>query len=322
MPFDYSTPTLKLLFLFCSILIFQQLTFSAKIISINDEGTVINIQAATKALFDSIPISDDNTGYRSKPTIMKNFIRRKVLLDREDIVLGTHITTNKLNTLITQLKYWKGPASVAIYISSKQDIDEFFNFRNRNGILLRDTSFHFVLEKTTMAYPHNILRNVAIEAIESDYFVALDADFIPMPEGCHDNLISMISKEPSNFQKNGHRLFILPAFQLFPKTKETLVHEERIPRNKAELADRVCRREVQPSHVDESSQGHIAANYSRWLENLNTTTEEDFYDVLDTNILRYFEPFVVGYRPGIPRYWEGELDIWSITFLIYSYFSW
>ena len=78
---------------------------------------------------------------------------------------------------------------------------------------MQDVSFHFVLEKTDLAYPHNILRNVAIETVECDYFLAIDVDFIPMPkEKCHSHIQNLIRDKHSGFTSDRQRLFVLPAF--------------------------------------------------------------------------------------------------------------
>jgi hypothetical protein len=328
-------PTLKLSLVFCIIVVVQQLRYSAKIISINDQKnaivdsgipglnsfisfsslqnptTQLNLRTILKPLFEAIPTG--NGRQKVKPAVLKNIIRRKHLLDREDIVLATHVTTNKLKTLLTQLKYWNGPASAAVYIQSQKDIDSFINFRNENGQLLHDTSFHFVMEKTDMAYPHNTLRNVAMESVESDYFLALDVDFIPMPESCHEILVKTLKNKSSEFTKNRKRLFVLPAFQLFPAKNETHTNENMLPKSKEEFLKKIEKKEMSIFHADDFSAGHAATNYRRWQNNyLKQPPDNYFYDLKGKKLkFANFEPYVIAYKPGIPRYWEGKLLIFQ-----------
>lgn len=277
----------------------------------------LDLHDAVQGIFASIPKPMNITTLRessSEPTILKNLIRREqAMADHEDITLATHITTSKFQVLLTQLRYWDGPASVAVYINSAQHIEQFFVFYTENKELLHNVSFHVIMEKTEMAYPHNILRNVAIETIVSDYFVAMDVDFIPMPFGCHGRLLLVLKTKPS-FSEKRQRLFVLPAFQLHPSQNETHASPKRLPSSNAELLDKLEKKEMIPFRVDVWEDGHYATNYKTWLANLdNSKSDNAFYDIPLDEDFRYFEPYVVGYRPGIPRYWEGTFLVALIS---------
>jgi hypothetical protein len=55
-------------------------------------------------------------------------------------------------------------------------------------------------------------------------------------------------------------------------------------------------------------QGHGPSNYTKWVTNTNTS--DDFYEIaLSQKQSILYEPYVAGFKPGIPRYWEGKTTI-------------
>ncbi|KAL3929666.1 MAG: hypothetical protein SGBAC_012110 [Bacillariaceae sp.] len=245
-----------------------------------------------------------------KPTIVKNLIPRpNAIKTKQDVAVATHITTNKLPILLTHLEYWNGPASVAVYLKTQRHIQEFFSFYQASIPLLQEVSFHFVLEKTDLQYPHNILRNVAIETVECDYFLAIDVDFIPMPKGkCHSHIRALIQDKYSGFTSDRQRLFVLPAFSLLQNQTETSLQssasQHRLPTSRNQLVEMLEEQEMIPFRYNFWFGGHFATNYPWWLRNLKRRSSKPFYNLGMDESIRYYEPYVVGYRPGIPRYWE------------------
>jgi hypothetical protein len=274
----------------------------------NNSNGNTNLHQAFGAIFDSLPPSHKR--HKTKPMVLRNAIRRESIMDMDDIVLATHMTTNKFKVLLTQLKYWKGPASVAVYVKSKAGLENFFNFRQENRPLLRNVSFHFVMEKTRMAYPHNILRNLAMESIESYYFLALDVDFIPMPEGSHDKLVQNLNTTNSIFKNKKRTLFVLPAYELPPKEGEQYTTPDQLPNSTEQTLDKLKNKKLLPFRKEKFPQGHAPTNFEKWQNNLRSPTGEIFYNIdwqrNKKGAIKHFEPYVIGYRPGIPKYWEGK----------------
>jgi hypothetical protein len=266
-----------------------------------------------KKVFQEAPLSymDPQTKRSSDtpPTILRNFIRRQDDLDEDDVVLASHLSTQKFKNLLIQLKYWNGPASIAVYIKNEKDIDTFYSFTEKKRQQLVNVSFHLVMEKTDMQYPHNILRNVAMETIETEYFLAMDVDLIPMPEGCHDGILEIIRKNATRAKNSGNKktLFVLPAFSLFPKENQTHAFEEMLPKTKNKVIQKANNREMSQFWLRLFPPGHASTDYDKWY-NLTEDDERemDFYDV---NLNHYaslnYEPYVVGKTLGIPRYLEG-----------------
>eukprot|EP00980_Cylindrotheca_fusiformis_P000001 scaffold1_cov108-Cylindrotheca_fusiformis.AAC.1 len=271
---------------------------------------------AIKHIFNGLPTTSSS---QIKPMILKNFIRRdgKKGLKKMDITLATQLSTSKFKNLLTQLDYWNGPASVAVYISKLEDLDMLYNFTRENRKYVHETSFHLVLEKPgSLLYPINILRNVAMEAIESDYFLAIDVDLVPFPRDCHDRLVSayfnikLVDKESL--------LFILPAFALFPQEGEEYATADMLPSSKEMTLAMVKNGKMDQFWKDKFPSGHGPTDYEQWFANTGKK-KDSFYPIhLSYRSSLSFEPYVVGFKPGIPRYWEGKSVI--VAFLSFVWF--
>jgi len=267
-------------------------------ISLTDNAA--SIFSAAKILFDTLPFSKSTF---SKPMVLKNFIRRNRILNETDIVLATHTSTSKLTNLYQQWKYWMGPASVAIYIKHEDDLLILANFATQNAALLRDTSFHLVMEKTNLNYPANILRNVAMEGIESSYFVAMDVDLIPLPKNCHSELSMTMSRIPlANRTKT---LFVMPAFSLLPEKGQKYANASHLPKTKWEAVSMVQNEHMEQFWKQNFLPGHAPSMYPQWMRALEGS--RDFYRIpLTKGQSRQYEPYGLGFKPGVPRYWEGK----------------
>eukprot|EP00980_Cylindrotheca_fusiformis_P007231 scaffold1525_cov142-Cylindrotheca_fusiformis.AAC.31 len=265
-----------------------------------ENSSSYSLRESLKLRFENLPLNNDR---RIRPFILQNIIpRRRGGLKKQEIVLATHLSTLKFENLLTQLKYWNGPASVAIYISSIEDINRLVDFTEHNEQVLHETSIHLVLERTSeLPYPFNMLRKLAMESIESDYFLALDVDFVPFPLNCHDQLLSTLSR--ISILNKEKTLFILPAFSVFPRKKEQYATADMFPLSKQHVVDLVAKKKMGQFRKSVYKPGHAATQYHIWLR--NTNEDGDIYHVsVGLKQAEFFEPYVLGYKPGIPRYWE------------------
>mmetsp|Transcript_31736 Transcript_31736/g.53004 ORF Transcript_31736/g.53004 Transcript_31736/m.53004 type:complete len:408 (+) Transcript_31736:136-1359(+) len=263
------------------------------------DSKVPDSSESIKMLFRGLPLSNDPL---IQPLILKNFFRRQGgSLARSDIVLATQMGTSKFNALLTQLQYWNGPASVAIYVKTESDIDQIFNFTQHNKQALQNTSLHLVMERTTeLKYPHNILRNVATEGVESDFFLAMDVDLIPLPANCHNRLHdTMAAIEDS---KKRSTLFVLPSFSLLRRKNESVSTPDRLPLSKSDTVEMVKKKEVEQFWARiQGIQG--PTQYMKWMKNLNASSST--YNIqVKFRQTELYEPYVVAFKPGIPRYLE------------------
>ena len=158
----------------------------------------------------------------------------------DTVVLATHLGVHKLDILKTQATWWGGPVSASLYLQTREEINVFVGFLESHAAAdLQQVSFHIVLEKTNLPYPHNILRNLALEYLDADFFVAADVDFIPNYGAYHDLDALLHDESPASSKVRkallSHHLLVLPAFERFPDPGSDSVTEELLPRNKAEL---------------------------------------------------------------------------------------
>ncbi|CAJ1961435.1 unnamed protein product [Cylindrotheca closterium] len=254
--------------------------------------------SAAKILFESLPFSESTF---AKPLVLRNFIRREQLLNKTTIVLSTQTSTRKFDSLYQQLFYWNGPSSIAIYIKSEKDLLQLANFTSENTELLKEASFHLVMEKTNLPYPANILRNVAMEGIESFYFVAMDVDLIPLPKNCHSKLSLTMSR--LSIANRTKTLFVLPAFSLLPEKKGTFANASEVPKTKRKAVAMARRGRIEQFWRRKFPQGHAPSRYPAWMKAGDDS--KDFYRVTMTKTQsKSYEPYVLGFKPGVPRYWE------------------
>lgn len=219
----------------------------------------------------------------------------------DTVVLATHLDVSKLDVLRVQATWWGGPVSAALYVRRAEDIDVFLQYQRTHAQdALRYVSFHVVLEKTAvpLPYPHNILRNLALEYLEADFFVATDVDFIPI-QNAYEGLDKLLHEPRTKLRKEltNHRVFVLPAFERLATGGRDAVTEDMLPRTKTDVQDMFKKKTVIGFHMAGSPLGHGPTNFPMWLKHKTST----FYEIEYKNI---FEPYVMGYRPGIPRYWE------------------
>ena len=223
----------------------------------------------------------------------------------DDVTLLTHLSANKLDTLVRQVARWQGPVSAAILISSDQDLEDFVTFvaQHHDGVFRR-TSFHIFMEtpRSPRGYPHNILRNLALKYMQTDYFLALDSDFVTTKR-CYDRLVGYLAMDDFKTKLQAKTLLVLPAFEVAPEANASIVPESR-----SQVVQLLQQKTVAQFEMDLYARGHLATNFPKWLaaskSNLNPTGSID--DI--TYPIRYlpqFEPYVMGYRYGVPPYWKG-----------------
>lgn len=211
----------------------------------------------------------------------------------DDITLATHLTTNKFDRFLIQQKRWDGPCSAAVYINNETQIDDFVTFYHNHRLELEKVSFHVLLEPPTVegGYPHNLLRNLALDHITTDFFLAIDVDFVT-PVNCNRQLLDLMDVDSTIRDRLRSRtLFVLPAFERFIQYSD-----QPLPANKEELLPLV-NKTVAPFHINNFFRGHGPTNFTRWINNKGRS---NYY------LIKYekgFEPYVIGYRASAPRYW-------------------
>jgi hypothetical protein len=141
--------------------------------------------------------------------------------------------------------------------------------------------------------------------IGSDYFVALDVDFIPSKDS-YPGIVSMLrSNEDIRKELHDHRVFVLPAFEIFPRKGETFASQDMVPTSKSHLKNMIRERLADSFHRRHFPAGHSPTDFRRWLEEKNggSNKEDDDKSYYSIEYAQFFEPYILGYSPGIPHYW-------------------
>lgn len=245
-----------------------------------------------------------NTGGAKLRQILPNAIPRTQSCRRDDITMLTFLSVSRLSQLKLQIQNWKGPISAAVVVTCEADMNKLLDFVRANEEFLHMTSFHILVERSSDSFPYNILRNLAMREAETDYILAVDVDFIT--EG-YERLQALVREnEQVKEALHSHRLLVLPAFENTKAGSEITA----VPRSKDEVLRMVQEDLIAPFQIHMFSKGHSPTNFSKYYENATDV----FYDIEYKND---FEPYIIGYRHGMPRYWN---DFRSYYFNKCSYF--
>jgi hypothetical protein len=241
---------------------------------------------------------------------IRHAIPRIASIDRDAITVAVHASTSKLNRLLFLIQRWGGPTSTSIYFQSEKDICHFANFYMEHADSFQHTDIHVMMEVTELEYPHNILREMALQSIDSDYFLALDVDFLTTPNASQSLYHLIGSDSALREQLQNRTLMVLPAFNrnLGTKVDENNVLKignKMLAKDKAEAMEQWELDKIEPFHLKRFKVGHGQTNFDKWYdfgEKDNTT--ESFYPI---KYKPRFEPYILGYKRGVdlPHYWAG-----------------
>ena len=159
--------------------------------------------------------------------------------------------------------------------------------------------------------------NLAISQLETDYFVALDVDFVTN-KNAYQQLRDLYTAYP-NFTEviKNKTLLVFPAFASTvsnnnnndaaalqnnkAQQRNKAVPAPVAPRDKQELRQKYDQGLVEPMHLQQFPFKHGATQFNVWLQQEASSTEP-FYPI---SYEPQFEPVVLAYRHGLPRYWTG-----------------
>lgn len=223
----------------------------------------------------------------------------------KDITLVMMGSSDRLHKLLTQLQQWKGPVSVALYVTKEKHIDQAFDFIRRNfDTVLHQVSFHFFLEKlqgtfNQKLFPHNHLRNCAMNFTDTDHMIYVDMDFVVGGgSNPYRSMTNLLNTEPSIAEElQNQTLLVLPAFEMLEASYKDEIHKTFVPKSKKELTRMVLNEaSVQPFHWDRVKQGHQATNFDVWYQNSSGVSYPIAFE-------RGFEPYVLGKKEDFHFYW-------------------
>jgi hypothetical protein len=236
--------------------------------------------------------------------------RRRRNVDQDAITVAVHADTEKLNRLLFLIQRWQGPVSASIYIHSPQHIERLVHFVWNHAEELAWVDFHLLMEDNDLGYPHNLLRDMALKSIDSDYFLALDVDFVTTPNAYQGIQTLIRSEERVRTVLRNRTFLVLPAFErVFEDGRH--IDEDQVlnlepgilPRNRSEAIQMWSDGQLDPFHMKKVQWGHGPSQFPKWRQGENAFNASSFYPI------RYdmgFEPYVVGYYDrDLPRYWPA-----------------
>jgi hypothetical protein len=232
---------------------------------------------------------------------LPNILARRSAVAKDDITLTVHTGPGitGLNRMLFLIHRWAGPVSVAIRVTSASEIQTFLDFVTQHLDQIQQTAIHLLMELPDNKYPHNILREMAMQETETDYFLALDVDFMTIPK-CHDKLQALLRTDRALVQALRNKtMMILPAFNHEFKLQDNQLQDHVLPSTKQEALNMVQRNELTPFHVARFFPGHGPTNFGKWSQD---DFDGSWYPI---HYGMRFEPYVLGYKPGIPHYWQG-----------------
>lgn len=187
------------------------------------------------------------------------------------------------------MDYWKGPLSLALYLSDAE-ADQFVKFAQSSTILnqRKNVGYHIVFREGDF-YPINYLRNIALKFANTEYVFLSDIDFLPSPES-----YSVLKRAASHLisSDESKRALVVPAFE----TQRYRLDE--FPRTKADVIRLLDEGTLFTFRYHVWTKGHDATNFAKWR---TATTpykilwEQDFEPYLimaKKDVVPYDERFV------------------------------
>lgn len=248
-------------------------------------------------------------------------------MPNKSVTLITQGGIRRIDRLFKQISTWHGPASVALYLTDKNDSEAVVSLVNRlrEANLLDLTIISFVYEPPIkkLGYPHNVLRNVAMNHSQTDYYFYVDGDFV-FPHNAHDKLMALMEVD-SDFEQllSDRMLFIIPAFEFRPPANNTF-GVESVPNMSTDVVRMISDGNAQSFYNDSIPGGHAMTDFSKWMEiaksnfsakhNLNSENSTWSFSkppYYPAKYKRQSEPYFVGLRESAPRF-EDAYREWGL----------
>lgn len=227
--------------------------------------------------------------------------RKIKTFQKNALTLTTHMNEYKAERLATQMINWDGPISVALHVTSLRSFYSILGKIKSEKKISDMVGLHVFVElnQTRTDYPGNILRALALHGAQTDFFLALDIDFLP-GENTLSQFRQLLGRNTQvEAALRSKTVLVLPAME-FSEEGSNAVSTSNItsfiPKSKADALNMIQRREISPFHHNIFPKGHGPTNFLAWIEN---KTGPIYY----VEYKKGFEPYVIGHREEIPDYW-------------------
>jgi len=238
-----------------------------------------------------------------KVLIMTNAVCLGSTVRPSDITITNQFSVEKLERFLVQVQRWNGPVSSALYIRHIKDLLKFQSFLLKNLESLRQVSFHLYFDNSRShsahPYPNNVLRNLALDNVKTNYFLLMDIDLFTTPGRTHDGIQSLLRDDGTIVDKmNSKTMFVLPAFEHTKVIPDSRLSADywSFPMNKKDVK-KMYEDDVTPQFKASNDNGHGSSNYTKWISNQTDAS----YPI---NFKFGFEPYVMGAKKSIPRFYD------------------
>lgn len=258
--------------------------------------------------------------------------------DSAYVTLTTQCSVDKLNMLFEMGDTWRAPMSIAVFVPG---LDFYIAkvyiayLRLCSQVIRTNATFHFLYHRDMappeaygsehahdhqalpscsrshealpllMRYrtgtfkrwwqqalhPQNHLRNVARKGVRTDFHFLTDIDILPVRQLAQDLDVFLRGTNPAIFCPKC--VYVVPTYEMSEKLP--------LPRNKAELLERINRKQSRPFHAKVFIHNQYATNHSQWEKLPDSPMLEAAYKI--TNYEFFYEPFYIA-RGNVPLHDE------------------
>ena len=134
---------------------------------------------------------------------------------KSGVTLATQLSVDRLPLLCKSSEAWNGPVSASVYVRSGLDVAKLAKWRRKCKSIKQFVSFHLLTQPNiarSIPYPVNILRNIAIDGVETDFVFNVDVDFVPNTDAV-EHIMTLTEALPQAIGKEQKYMLVIPAFE-------------------------------------------------------------------------------------------------------------
>jgi len=201
--------------------------------------------------------------------------------NNNDVTYVAQMSLDRLQILESLCNLWEGPISLALYLTDAE-ADHLQIFISESDVLgsRKNIGYH-VVYKQGDRYPINLLRNVALDQVQTPFVFLADIDFLPMA-----GLYPILKRSVQTMKLSStNKALVVAAF-------ETQRYRAEMPRSKAELVSLLDLGDLFTFRYHEWPRGHAPTNFPLWRTSTTPYKikwEADFepYVVVRRDVVRY-----------------------------------
>jgi hypothetical protein len=225
--------------------------------------------------------------------IEANFKAGSAVFGKLRVTLAIQMDKSRLSKLDALVSVWDGPISCAIYvppdIDTKKHLDSLTNYYQQHDLVSQYVSLHTVVDRRPKKsgkhlFPMNVLRNVAMSNVHTDFVLYIDADFLPS-HGARKYLDAAVVRPSVNRLLRSRQVFVVPAFERYQTASSG---QQGGLWTVARLFQELNSGQTVPFHMKGYFPGHAWTDFPSWVR---VSQKEDP------------EPYKVSWHPGFEPYY-------------------